>query len=280
MNILCFDIGGTSIKYTLFKNENLKNIEVLSEKTSNNILKQVINIIERYENIDAIGISSAGVIDNIQGKVIYSGPTIPNYIGTEHKKEIEKRFNIPCFVENDVNSAAYGEYVDNNYEGPLFCMTVGTGVGGAVIINDKVYTGASFSACEIGYMPLKGGCYQDIASSKFLTDTVSKKIGRKVDGIYVFENAKKGDEICLDSIDEMVDNLSYGIVNIIYILNPKTIVIGGGITAQREILEPLIIKKVNEKLIYKKFITDIKLATLENMAGLYGIYYITRKGIK
>lgn len=88
MNILCFDIGGTSIKYTLFKNENLKNIEVLSKKTSNNILKQVINIIERYENIDAIGISSAGVIDNIQGKVIYSGPTIPNYIGTEHKKEI------------------------------------------------------------------------------------------------------------------------------------------------------------------------------------------------
>lgn len=78
----------------------------------------------------------------------------------------------------------------------------------------------------------------------------------------------------------MVDNLSYGIVNIIYILNPKTIVIGGGITAQREILEPLIIKKVNEKLIDKKFITDIKLATLENMAGLYGIYYITRKGIK
>lgn len=280
MNILCFDIGGTSIKYTLFKNGDDKNIEVLSEKTSSDILAQVIGIIERYENLDAIGISSAGVIDNIQGKVIYSGPTIPNYIGTEHKKEIEKRFNIPCFVENDVNSAAYGEYVYNNYSGPMFCMTVGTGVGGAVILNGKVYTGASFSACEIGYMPLKGGYYQDISSTKFLTSLVSKKIGKKVNGIYVFENAKKGDKICLDAICEMIDNLSYGIINIIYILNPKTIVIGGGITAQKEILEPLIIKKVNEKLIDKRFITDIKLATLENKASLYGIYYITRKGMK
>lgn len=280
MNILCFDIGGTSIKYALFENDNLENITVLSEKTSSNILEQVINIISKYKNIDAVGISSAGVIDNIQGKVIYSGPTIPNYMGTEHKKEIEKRFNIPCFVENDVNSAAYGEYIYNKYTGPMFCMTVGTGVGGAMIIDDKVYTGYNFSACEMGYIPLKGGYYQDISSTKYLTTTVSKKIGKEVNGIYVFENAKKGDKICLDAINEMVDNLSYGIVNIIYILNPKTIVIGGGITAQKEILEPLIIQKVNEKLIDKKFITDIKLATLENMAGLYGIYCITRKEMK
>ena len=257
MNILCFDIGGTSIKYTLFTQDNIDNLTILSEKTSSNILEQILNIIEKYPSISAVGISSAGVIDNKQGKVIYAGPTIPNYIGTELKKNVEAKFNVPCIVENDVNSAAYGEYIYNKEKSPVFCLTIGTGVGGAIIINDEIYTGANFSACEIGYLPIKSSYFQDI-----------------------FEEAKKGSKLCQEAIEKMVDNLSYGIVNIIYMFNPNKIIIGGGITAQKEILEPLIRKKVNEKLIDKKFITQINLAKLENKAGLYGIYCLTRKEIQ
>ncbi|WP_277284333.1 ROK family protein [Sneathia sanguinegens] len=280
MNILCFDIGGTSIKYTLFTQDNIDNLTILSEKTSSNILEQILNIIEKYPSISAVGISSAGVIDNKQGKVIYAGPTIPNYIGTELKKNVEAKFNVPCIVENDVNSAAYGEYVYNKEKSPVFCLTVGTGVGGAIIINDKIYTGANFSACEIGYLPIQSSYFQDISSTKYLVDLVSKKLNKKVDGLYIFEEAKKGSKLCQEAIEKMVDNLSYGIVNIIYMFNPNKIIIGGGITAQKEILEPLIRKKVNEKLIDKKFITQINLAKLENKAGLYGIYCLTRKEIQ
>ena len=125
-------------------------------------------------------------------------------------------------------------------------------------------------------MPLNGGKYQEFASTTYLTDTVSEKLGKKVDGLYIFENAKKGDKLCKEAIDELIDNLSEGILNIIYILNPNTLIIGGGITAQREYLENRIKDSIKNKLIDRSFEPDIQLAKLENSAGIYGIYYITK----
>lgn len=283
MRCLCFDIGGTSIKYAIIENEKIEDINSIKtrkNKFENYILEDVINVISRYNNIDVIGISTAGVVNSNTGEIIFAGPTIPNYTGTKIKKSIEEKFNIPCFVENDVNSAAYGEYIYSKSKSPMFCMTVGTGLGGALIIDDKIYSGSSYMACEIGYIPFKDKTLQDYASTTFLVDYVSKKLDKKVNGLYIFENAKKGNKLCIEAINNLVDNLSFGIVNIIYTLNPSKIIIGGGITAQKEYLEPLIINSVNKKLINKKFNTTIELAKLENKAGLYGIYYIIRKGLK
>ena len=158
----------------------------------------------------------------------------------------------------------------------MFCLTVGTGVGGAFVQDGTLYKGASQKAGEIGYLPLKGKMYQELASTTYLTDSVSKKLGKKVDGLYIFENAKKGNKLCEESIDELIDNLSEGILNIIYILNPNTLIIGGGITAQREYLENRIKDSIKNKLIDRSFEPDIQLAKLENSAGIYGIYYITK----
>ena len=281
MRILCFDIGGTAIKYALIENDNIKDINInkmptRKEKDKNYILIDVLNVIESYDNLDCIGISTAGVVDSEKGEIIFAGPTIPGYIGTNFKKVIKERFNLECFVENDVNSAAIGEYFYGSYKGDVFCLTVGTGVGGAFIQNGTLYKGASQKAGEIGYMPLNGGKYQEFASTTYLTDTVSEKLGKKVDGLYIFENAKKGDKLCKEAIDELIDNLSEGILNIIYILNPNTLIIGGGITAQREYLENRIKDSIKNKLIDRSFEPDIQLAKLENSAGIYGIYYITK----
>ncbi|WP_068268074.1 ROK family protein [Caviibacter abscessus] len=283
MKCLCFDVGGTSIKYAIIENNKIGKISSIptrKTKTSNNILDDIISICTNYKKIDAIGVCTAGVVDSDLGKIIFSGPTIPGYTGTKIKKIIEEKFNIPCFVENDVNCAAYGEYIYTNSPDNMFCMTIGTGVGGAFILNDKIYKGNNFMACEIGYMPFKKGIFQDFASTSFLTEYVSKKLEKKVDGLYIFENAKKGDKICKNAINTLVKNLTHGILNVIYTLNPSKIIIGGGITAQKEYLEPLIIKNVNKKIINKKFSTKIELATLENNAGLFGIYYIIRKELK
>ncbi len=281
MRILCFDIGGTAIKYALIENDNLKDVKInkmptRKEKDKNYILIDVLKVIELYDNLDCIGISTAGVVDSEKGEIIFSGPTIPGYIGTNFKKAIKDRFNLECFVENDVNSAAIGEYFYGSYKGDVFCLTVGTGVGGAFIQNGTLYKGASQKAGEIGYLPLNGGKYQEFASTTYLTDTVSEKLGKKVDGLYIFENAKKGDKLCKEAIDELIDNLSEGILNIIYILNPNTLIIGGGITAQREYLENRIKDSIKNKLIDRSFEPDIQLAKLENSAGIYGIYYITK----
>lgn len=279
MRCLCFDIGGTSIKYAVITNDKIEKINSIptrKTKTSNYILEDIMLICENYKKIDAVGVCTAGVVDSKKGEISFSGPTIPGYTGTKIKENIENKFNIPCFVENDVNCAAYGEYVYSNSKDDMFCMTVGTGVGGAFILNNKIYKGHNSMACEIGYMPFKKGYFQDYASTSFLTEYVSNKLQKKVDGLYIFENAKKGDKLCKKAINLLISNLTHGILNIIYTLNPKKIIIGGGITAQKDYLEPLIIKNVNKKIINKKFITEIKLAQLENKAGLFGIYYIIK----
>lgn len=282
--ILCFDIGGTEIKYALL--ENTDNIEVKSIKTrkdenTNYILEDVLKIVDEYKNeIIAVGISTAGVVDSKQGSVIFAGPTIPNYTNTKFKEIIEARYSIKTYVENDVNSAAFGEYSYNNYNGSMFCITIGTGVGGALIIDGKLFSGNSMTAGEIGYMPFNNSHFQDYASTTYLTNYVSKKINKEVNGKYIFDNAKKNDKICLEAIENLVDNLSTGILNIIYILNPNKIVIGGGISAQGSYLEDKIVKRVNEKLISNQFKTEITLAKLANSAAIIGIYNIVRKELK
>ncbi|WP_067140607.1 ROK family protein [Oceanivirga salmonicida] len=282
MRTLCFDVGGTYIKYAIIENDRdeieIKKIKTRITKQDNYILEDIINTIKEYENIDAIGVSTAGVVDSEKGEIAFSGPTIPNYTGTKIKESIENIFKVPCFVENDVNAAAYGEYTYTKSSGTTFMMTIGTGVGGSIILNDNVYNGNSMTAGEIGYMPYKNGYFQDYASARFLTSYASEKLGFEVDGKYIFENAKKGNEVCNEAIDTLIENLCFGILNIIYLLNPKKIIIGGGITAQGTYLENKIKKQLNKKIISEKFKTEICLAKLENSAGLYGMFYITQKG--
>lgn len=276
MKILCFDIGGTSIKYSLI--EDIENYDVLETKTrktkeNNYILQDVLKIIEKHKDIDAIGISTAGVVDSDKGEVIFAGPTIPGYTGTKFKEIIAEKYGLPCIVENDVNSAAYGEYIFSKVDGMIFCLTLGTGIGGSIIYNGELIKGNSMTAGEIGYMPFKNNYFQNYASTSFLVKKASKKLERNVDGYTIFEEAKKGNQICLDVIDEMVNNLSKGLLNIIYLLNPKVIIIGGAITKQGDYLKNKIVSTIDEKIINGNFKTNIEFAKLENNAGIYGIYH-------
>lgn len=293
MHYICLDIGGTSIKYGLLNidGEILVSGSVPTRiiKNQNSILldvKRIINNIqEEYGviySIKAICVSTAGVVDPVNGKVIYSGPTIPFYSGTEIKKEIEESFKLPCVVENDVNCAGLGEYwmgAGINSKS-MVCLTIGTGIGGSIIIDGKLFNGFNNTAGEIGYMDVYGKYIQDIASAKFLVNRVKEKkkslegIECQLTGIEIFELAKNKDKICIDAIDELIKNLSIGIRNIIYLLNPEVIVIGGGITVQKEYLEEKIRIEVNKGMISDNFgMTKIELAKQQNQAGILGALY-------
>lgn len=293
MYYICLDIGGTSIKYGLLniEGEILVSGSVATRiiKNENYILADVKKIIKNIQeeygmvyDIKAVCVSTAGVVDPVEGKIVYAGPTIPLYTGTEIKKDIEKIFNLPCTVENDVNCAGLGEYwkgAGTNSKS-LVCLTIGTGIGGSIILEGKLFNGFSFTAGEIGYMNVNGNYIQEIASTKYLVDRVKedKKCLEGIDsgftGIEIFELAKNKDKICIDAIDEMIKNLSIGIRNIIYLLNPEVIVIGGGITAQKEYLEQKIRDEVNAGLISDSFRkTRIELAKQQNQAGLLGALY-------
>ena len=292
MYYICIDIGGTSIKYGVLSEKGEIFIDgtvstKVTEKENfilSDVKKLIRNILDEYRNYEIKGIcvSTAGVVNPEKGEIAYAGPTIPKYTGTKIKEELEKEFSISCEVENDVNCAGLGEYWKGAGKGSksMVCLTIGTGIGGSVILDGKLLNGIGYTAGEIGYMDVNGSYIQNIASSKYLVEKVQKEKEEKegitdaITGVDIFELAKKGDEICIAGIDEIISNLAVGVRNIIYLLNPEVIVIGGGITAQKEYLEEKIRKEVNDGMISDMFRkTRIELAQQGNQAGLLGALY-------
>ena len=292
MYYICIDIGGTSIKYGVLSDEGEIFIDgtvstKVTEKENfilSDVKKLVRNILDEYRNYEIKGIcvSTAGVVNPEKGEIAYAGPTIPKYTGTKIKEELEKEFSISCEVENDVNCAGLGEYWKGAGKGSksMVCLTIGTGIGGSVILDGKLLNGIGYTAGEIGYMDVNGSYIQNIASSRYLVEKVQKEKVEKegitdaITGVDIFELAKKGDEICIAGINEIISNLAVGVRNIIYLLNPEVIVIGGGITAQKEYLEEKIRKEVNDGMISDMFRkTRIELAQQGNQAGLLGALY-------
>lgn len=284
---ICIDIGGTSIKHgvILENGEFCETGEMPTEALKYGgpgILEKIHGITKRYlENYAAEGIciSTAGMVDCEQGKIIYAAPLIPDYTGTEIKKSLETAFGIPCEVENDVNCAGLAEYYAGAAKGSniSLCLTIGTGIGGSIIIDGKVFHGYSGSGCEVGYMHLPGGEFQDLGASSILVKKTAqyKKIDpASINGKFVFEQAKRGDEDCIRAIDEMVDVLGMGIANICYVINPQVVVLGGGIMAQKSYLESRIRKSL-EKYLIPSVADHTKLAFAENQnqAGMLGAYY-------
>ena len=292
MYYICIDIGGTSIKYGVLSEKGEIFIDgtvstKVTEKENfilSDVKKLVRNILDEYRNYEIKGIcvSTAGVVNPEKGEIAYAGPTIPKYTGTKIKEELEKEFSISCEVENDVNCAGLGEYWRGAGKGSksMVCLTIGTGIGGSVILDGKLLNGIGYTAGEIGYMDVNGSYIQNIASSRYLVEKVQKEKVEKegitdaITGVDIFELAKKGDEICIAGINEIISNLAVGVRNIIYLLNPEVIVIGGGITAQKEYLEEKIRKEVNDGMISDMFRkTRIELAQQGNQAGLLGALY-------
>ncbi|MDU5104296.1 MAG: ROK family protein [Clostridium butyricum] len=280
------DIGGTSIKHGIL-DENIKFItsgEVATEaqKGGKNILEKVINIVSEYKKeytLSGICISTAGMVDCEKGEIIHASDLIPNYTGTQIKKTLEDIFSIPCEVENDVNCAGLAEYFSGSAKGSSIslCLTIGTGIGGSIIINDKVFHGFSGSACEVGYMNMFKSKFEDLGATSILVKKVAKLKNcseNHIDGKLIFEMAKNNDEDCIKAIDEMVDVLGMGIANICYVINPEVVVLGGGIMAQKDYLYDKIRLSLDKYLIPTiSSKTKLEFAKNQNKAGMLGAYY-------
>lgn len=280
------DIGGTSIKHGIL-DKNIKFItsgEIATEaqKGGKNILEKVINIVSEYKKeytLSGICISTAGMVDCEKGEIIHASDLIPNYTGTQIKKTLEDIFSIPCEVENDVNCAGLAEYFSGSAKGTSIslCLTIGTGIGGSIIINDRIFHGFSGSACEVGYMNMFKSKFEDLGATSILVKKVAKLKNcseNHIDGKLIFEMAKNNDEDCIKAIDEMVDILGMGIANICYVINPEVVVLGGGIMAQKDYLYDKIRLSLDKYLIPTiSSKTKLEFAKNQNKAGMLGAYY-------
>ena len=245
-------------------------------------------------DIKAVGIGCPGTVDNSRGMVVYA-----NNIKMDHvplADEFRKYIDAPVNIENDANAAAYGEYIanGNGAESYIF-MTLGTGVGGGIIINGKIYRGFNCAGAEIGHSSIvlngktctcgKKGCLECYASVTALIEQTegkmkecpdsmmnewTKKYG-KVSGRTAFECAKAGDKAAIEVKDRYIRYIAEGVSNMINIFQPDMFVIGGGISNEGdELLIP--IKEFVYKNDYNKYMpkTEIKIAELFNDAGIVG----------
>lgn len=283
---ISIDIGGTSIKYGLLNGQGeflqKAQIDTEAKKGGPHILKKVKSLVQQYVEeyrISAVCISTAGMVNCEKGEIFFSGELIPEYTGTQFKKEIESEFGITCEIENDVNCAGLAEYTSGAAQGAssVVCLTVGTGIGGCIILDGKVFHGFSNSACEIGYMHMDDSDFQTLGASSILSKNVAKakwQSPEKWPGVRIFEEARKRDVICNREIDHMADILAKGTANICYVINPEVVVFGGGIMVQEDFLKPKIQKALQNYLkpvIYER--TRIAFAEHGNDAGMLGAFY-------
>lgn len=283
---LAIDIGGTAIKYGLISETGdlMEKEEMATEayKGGPSILEKVKGLVKTYQDqvaLAGVAISSAGMVNPDKGEIFYAGPQIPNYAGTQFKKEIEETFGLPCEVENDVNCAGLAEAISGNAKDyPVaLCLTIGTGIGGCLLLNSQVFHGSSYAACEVGYLHLSDGEFQDLASTTALVQEVAEAYGDDVsqwDGRRIFDQAKAGDEVCITAIDSQVDYLGQGIANICYVVNPNVVVLGGGIMAQQDYLADKLKRALDSYLVPSLAEnTQLQFASHGNNAGIFGAYY-------
>ena len=283
--VICIDIGGTAIKYGVanaggtFLTHGSVPTEA-KEYGGVGIVEKVSSIVreaQQTHTVHGVAISTAGMVDPQAGCIVYAlEDAIPNYTGTNWKALMRDAFALPASVENDVNCAALGEMWKGAGRGcaSLFAMTVGTSIGGALILDGHIVHGASMSAGEIAYMRIPGGRLHERCSTTRLVSSVCRTKGLpagSIDGHAVFDLLAKGDPAAEEEIAALVTALADAITNVVAVVNPACIVLGGGIMAQESALRPPLEAALRDRLPpHICEATKIAFAAKGNDAGMLG----------
>lgn len=286
MKVICFDIGGTAIKSMIIEDGKERVLDEIPSRAKEgaiylkeDIFQRIKEVLESEDDLDGVAISTAGMVDYRTGVISYANENIKNYIGFDWIKEVKDEFDLPCVVENDVKSAGLGEAnfgAGKDYSS-MFCLTVGTGIGGCVIIDNKIYRGASGNAGEIGYLPFEDSTIEEKSSTSAILRLAQEKYPEKIftDGKKLFEAFDKDNKEALDLVDTLTTNLSKLLASLMLILSPQAIIIGGGISKQEDkLLDPIRekVKNLVPENIYKA--TKITNTDLGNKSGCYGVYQL------
>lgn len=284
--ILAADIGGTKTKIAICcmldgSIEAYRDYDTDSQLGGPAVIKKLIAHLSEYEGYDAIAISTAGQVNVDEGYIIYANENIPQYTGMRLRDILEEAFHVPVRVENDVNAAALGEanYGAGKGTEHFICLTYGTGIGGAIVIDREIYRGASGSAAEFGHIlthPLEevqqGNSmpyYESYASTSALVSFAQQVNPNWNSGKIIYELWEQGEEEIGPIVERWTDEVASGLASLVHIFNPSLIVLGGGIMERKAIIE--IIVRKTKRLVMSSFAqVQIVPAMLGNRAGLLG----------
>jgi len=285
VNILAADIGGTNTKMAICHEngmiEHFMEYATQSEQGGPHVVERLLAHMERYEGYDAIAISTAGQVNADEGYIVYANENIPYYTGTRLADIVSSRFGKPVKVENDVNAAALGEanFGASKPFNDFLCLTFGTGIGGAIVVNRRIYRGANGVAAEFGHMftrsvqgAFEGSSrhfYESYASTTALIRMAQAADPEIVDGKLLFDKIGRGDDTLGQILHEWVAEVCIGLASLIHIFNPSAIVVGGGVMEQDALVR--LVEQKTKQLIMPSFNgVTIRRAELGNKAGLMG----------
>lgn len=227
--IIGVDMGGTKIHTSLILGKEIISeciVETPAKESEKVVLDRLIKAIEEvYEpGCEGIGIGVPSVVDWKQG-IVYDVVAIPSWKEVHVKKILEDHFKIPVYVNNDSNCFALGEnFFGKGMDSANFVgVTIGTGLGSGIIIENKLYQGVNTGAGEIGSISYKDGIIEQYCASEFF-------ISRGLDGEQLYLEAKKGDQKALEVFKDYGKNLSEVVKIVLYAYDPETIILGGSIS--------------------------------------------------
>lgn len=277
MNLAAIDIGGTTIKIATWKDNQLQDKHAIDTPKDLNgfykALTEEVNKIKKDTKIEGVAISSPGAVNKKTG-IIGGSSAIPYIHNFKIVDKLEKRFGLPVSIENDANSAALGELAEGSGKGcdSMAFFVIGTGIGGALIINQKVWHGAHLFGGEFGYMIMGAHTLSELAYPVAMANRYNERTGKHLDGKTIFELADKDDPVASDERQTLIHALAVAIYNIQHSFDPEKIVLGGGISNNPELI-PLLNKEIDRLRDGLDLVTlkpDIVLCKLKSDANLRG----------
>ncbi|MDD7463874.1 MAG: ROK family protein [Anaerococcus sp.] len=283
--VIGIDLGGTKISGGLLdENGNIlqsAKVDTQAEEGRDTVIKNIVSLIKKlpYDQSQAIGIGTPGFIDSENGIVTFAG-NIKGWTGTNLKKEIEKYFDIPVFIENDANIALVCEEwigAGKDYD-DLVMITLGTGLGGAVYSQGKLLRGSNFQGAELGHMLLypggnsctcgQDGCAEAYCAGSAIANEYNRLTGENktseevLSSVDTDENAKK-------VLEDYKLNLAYFLTSLRNIFDPQAIIIGGGLINAKDLWWDGMVDNF-KKVCHKYETVDILPAKYLNDAGMIG----------
>ena len=289
--VLAFDVGGTWVKYgivdaqgrLLFSGQ----LATRSEPDGQALLARLLSVagplVARHATA-GIAFSTLGIIDAAEGRLVGAVEAIEGYFGQSPKASFEAAFGVPVVVENDGNCVALAEGWTGSAAGVrhYLALTLGTGIGGGIVVDGQLYRGANGAAGEWGYMLVDGKVWEDHASPRGLAAAAERvRPGCGYDAEAVFAARDRGDAEMAALVSEWFALLATGLANLLFAFNPARVIVGGGITARG----PAFLDELREHMgrrLRPDFhrMCDIALASAGNHAGLLGAarLWLTRHG--
>lgn len=308
------DLGGTNIvagvvdeEYNIIAKASTKTNcprpeKEIADDMARMALEAVKNANLTIDQIEWIGVGTPGIANSETGIIEYSNNL--GFKNTPMVKYIQETIDKPVFIENDANAAAYGEFVAGAANGAknAVCITLGTGVGGGIIIDGKIYSGSNFAGAEIGHTVVevdgaqcscgRKGCFEAYSSATGLIRMTKEAIAEHPDCIMAqsekekgkvtartsFDCMRAGDKYAKAVVDKYIKYLAAGITNTINIFQPDILCIGGGVCNEGDPLllpmKELVAKEVYTRNSPKN--TEIVIAKLGNDAGIIGAAFLGR----